>query len=77
MEHRSDLRRLVDLLLEKETVDGEAVYTLVGVPPPEAGTTAMARPEQADRSGDPPCRADTAGTGPVPVPPEGQATLSP
>jgi cell division protease FtsH len=33
-EHRSDLDRLVDLLIEKETVDGEEVYALLGRTPP-------------------------------------------
>jgi cell division protease FtsH len=42
--HRRELRRLVDLLLEKETVDGEDVYTLVGVPAPDAGSTPVTAP---------------------------------
>jgi cell division protease FtsH len=33
--HRSELTALTNLLLEKETVDGEEVYALVGVPMPE------------------------------------------
>jgi cell division protease FtsH len=33
--HRAELGQLVDLLLEKETVDGQAVYRLVGKPVPE------------------------------------------
>jgi cell division protease FtsH len=32
--HRADLRQLVELLLEQETVDGEAVYRIVGRPVP-------------------------------------------
>ncbi len=32
--HRAELRQLVELLLEKETVDGEAVYQIVGKPVP-------------------------------------------
>jgi cell division protease FtsH len=32
--HRDDLRRLADLLLDQETVDGAAVYRLVGRPAP-------------------------------------------
>jgi cell division protease FtsH len=35
-EHRSDLDRLVDLLLEREIVDGAEVYTLLGRTPPTA-----------------------------------------
>jgi cell division protease FtsH len=38
--HRSELEQLVGLLLEQETVDGSAVYRIVGKPVPEA------RPEQ-------------------------------
>src|ERR1039457_5511555 len=33
--HRTELTALTNLLLEKETVDGEEVYALVGVPMPE------------------------------------------
>jgi cell division protease FtsH len=33
--HRAELEQLVQLLLEKETVDGEAVYRIVGKPLPE------------------------------------------
>jgi cell division protease FtsH len=32
--HRPELDRLVELLIESETVDGEAVYRLLGLPPP-------------------------------------------
>ncbi len=32
--HRSELGQLVDLLLEQETVDGSAVYRIVGKPAP-------------------------------------------
>jgi cell division protease FtsH len=32
--HRGELARLVELLLDQETVDGEAVYRLVGRPVP-------------------------------------------
>jgi cell division protease FtsH len=34
-EHQEDLERLADLLVEKETVDGEEVYRLLGLPVPE------------------------------------------
>jgi cell division protease FtsH len=48
---QNELRRLADLLVEKETVDGNAVYTLLDVPPPEhqqEGTTlAPERPAPA------------------------------
>jgi cell division protease FtsH len=40
--HRPELEQLVDLLLEKETVDGSAVYRIVGKPVPEHTPTEMA-----------------------------------
>ncbi len=33
--HQDELRRVVDLLLEQETVDGAAVYRVLGMEPPE------------------------------------------
>jgi cell division protease FtsH len=49
--HQNELRQLADLLVEKETVDGDAVYRLLDVPPPEhqhEGTTlAPERPAPA------------------------------
>jgi cell division protease FtsH len=33
--HRAELMRMVDLLLEQETVDGDAVYQVLGMEPPE------------------------------------------
>jgi cell division protease FtsH len=33
--HRAELRSVVDLLLEQETVDGDAVYRVLGMEPPE------------------------------------------
>jgi cell division protease FtsH len=52
-EHRAELRTLVSLLLEQETVDGEAVYRVLGMTPPEhrqEGTVmAPARPAAASR----------------------------
>ena len=33
--HRAELGRVVDLLLEQETVDGDAVYRVLGMEPPE------------------------------------------
>jgi cell division protease FtsH len=35
--HRSELRQLVSLLMEQETVDGNAVYRVLGLPSPEHG----------------------------------------
>jgi cell division protease FtsH len=40
--HRSELEQLVDLLLEQETVDGSAVYRIVGRPTPEHKPEEMA-----------------------------------
>ena len=40
--HRDELGQLVDLLLEKETVDGEAVYQIAGMPVPEHRPEEMA-----------------------------------
>jgi cell division protease FtsH len=40
--HQPQLRQLVDLLLEHETVDGEAVYRIVGRPVPEHRPEEMA-----------------------------------
>jgi cell division protease FtsH len=74
--HRAELGQLVELLLEKETVDGEAVYRIVGKPPPghrpeELAIAPHARPRPraaaADGSGPAP-RADPRhrpGTGPT------------
>ena len=33
--HEAELRSVVDLLLERETVDGDAVYRVLGMEPPE------------------------------------------
>jgi cell division protease FtsH len=40
--HRPELEQLVDLLLEQETVDGSAVYRIVGKPVPERRPEEMA-----------------------------------
>jgi cell division protease FtsH len=49
--HQADLHSLVGLLLEQETVDGEAVYRILGMTPPEhrqdAAVIAPARPAAA------------------------------
>jgi cell division protease FtsH len=34
-DHRAELRRLMELLVEQETVDGAAVYQVLGMTPPE------------------------------------------
>ncbi|MER6630304.1 ATP-dependent zinc metalloprotease FtsH [Streptomyces sp. NPDC000987] len=68
-EHRSQLRRLADVLLVEETVDGSAVYRLLGTEPPSArpaGETIAPRrvsvtKEAAHRSGQEPA-------GPAPAP---------
>ena len=33
--HQSELKRLASLLVEKETLDGDAVYNVLGLPTPE------------------------------------------
>jgi cell division protease FtsH len=40
--HRPELKQLVDLLLEHETVDGSAVYRIIGTPVPEHRPEEMA-----------------------------------
>jgi cell division protease FtsH len=56
-EHRSDLDRLVDLLIEKETLDGEEVYALLGRTPPTAedaqGAQAVLHGAQPEPAGGP------------------------
>jgi cell division protease FtsH len=53
-QHQAELRALVDLLLERETVDGNEVYRVLGVAPPqrrqdEGAVMAPARPAAATR----------------------------
>jgi len=75
--HRSELGQLVGLLLERETVDGSAVYRIVGKPalghrPRELAIAPHAGPNCAAAAGDgsgPPLRADPQrwlATGPAP-----------
>jgi len=45
-EHRKDLDALVDLLLERENIDGSEVYRLLGLPDP-TGESADAEPSRA------------------------------
>ncbi len=45
--HRGELEQLVDLLLEQETVDGSAVYRIVGRPTPEHRAEEMAIAQHA------------------------------
>jgi cell division protease FtsH len=54
--HRKELTALTNLLLEKETVDGEEVYALVGVPMPE---------NRQDAHAIAPVRATTPATAPA------------
>jgi cell division protease FtsH len=48
--HRADLDRLVDLLLERETVDGAEVYALLGRTPPSDGVVVAPAVAHAARS---------------------------
>ena len=79
--HRPELDRLVKLLVDKETVDGAAVYRLISKPVPERRTdgqvmapdrAARTRVEDAPRPrpgpGSPGCRPPN---GPEPLPPPG------
>ena len=65
--HRAELHSLVDLLVEQETVDGSAVYRVLGMTPPEhrqEGTVmAPARPAVA---ASPAAVPAVGATGPVP-----------
>jgi cell division protease FtsH len=61
--HRTELTQLVELLLEKETVDGEAVYRIVGKPvpghrPQELAIAPHARSTATGNGSDPALRAD-------------------
>ena len=49
--HRAELDRLAELLQEHETVDGAAVYELVGKPVPEHGPDAMVAPHRSAAGG--------------------------
>jgi cell division protease FtsH len=61
--HRAELGQLVQLLLDKETVDGEAVYQIVGKPPPGHRPQELAiAPHARSR----PKAAATDGSGPAP-----------
>ena len=44
--HQAELRQLVGLLLEQETVDGDAVYAVLGLPVPEHRPDGTALPPQ-------------------------------
>jgi cell division protease FtsH len=44
--HREELGRLVDLLLETETVNGAAVYELLGLPTPQRGVEQTVAPRR-------------------------------
>jgi cell division protease FtsH len=57
--HRSELEQLVNLLLEHETVDGQAVYRIVGKPVPERRPEEMAiAPHTGASRASPPPPAD-------------------
>ena len=49
--HRGQLRQLVELLLEQETVDGAAVYAIAGRPPPAEGRGDTVAPRRAAAAG--------------------------
>ena len=63
--HRSELDALVDLLMEKETVDGSDVYRLTGQPDKSASTSPAAPPAVlAPHPADDVTSADGSATGP-------------
>ncbi|HEV2377019.1 MAG TPA: ATP-dependent zinc metalloprotease FtsH [Streptosporangiaceae bacterium] len=63
--HRSELQQLADLLIDKETVDGETVYRLLGLPVPEHGRDTTMAPH---RRAPAPARSEQ----PAPVRAQGQ-----
>jgi cell division protease FtsH len=74
--HQDDLVRLADLLVDKETVDGEEVYRLLGLPVPEhvpagreiaPGRAAAASPVPAPMPGSPVHNSSVAGPQADPV----------
>ena len=70
--HRPELEQLVDLLVEQETVDGSAVYRIVGKPVPghRPAELAIAPHTKAAAAAVPP----DGSSGPVPVDPHRPAT---
>jgi cell division protease FtsH len=74
-QHQAELHSLVDLLLERETVDGNEVYRVLGMEPPErrqdeGAVMAPVRPTAASRVAVAPrdgaARAATPASGPAP-----------
>ncbi len=59
--HPAELHSLVDLLLEHETVDGDAVYRVLGMVPPEHRPDAVVMAPQYARGGRQPGRGPGAG----------------
>ena len=49
--HQAELRKLADLLQEHETVDGDVVYRLAGVPAPQQGPDTTVAPRRAAAAG--------------------------
>jgi cell division protease FtsH len=66
--HRAELHSLVDLLLEQETVDGSAVYRVLGMTPPEHRQDGMVMAPARPAIAASPAAVPAAGAG-GPVPP--------
>ena len=65
--HRAELHSLVDLLLEQETVDGSAVYRVLGMTPPEHRQDGMVMAPARPAIAASPAAVPAAGaSGPVP-----------
>jgi cell division protease FtsH len=78
--HRAELGSVVDLLLEQETVDGDAVYRVLGMEPPEhRREPAVLTPPQPVPAASPAAMPAAGAKGiapsgrPGPVPPDGAA----
>ena len=57
--HQAELRKLADLLQEHETVDGDTVYRLAGVPAPKQGPDTTVAPRRTAPAGSPAARGVT------------------
>ena len=61
--HRAELLKIVDLLLEKETIDGSEVYRIAGIPEPTAVGLGIGTTLAPDRPGGPPLPHGRAAAG--------------
>ena len=61
--HQAELRKLAALLQEHETVDGDTVYRLVGMPVPKQGSDTTVAPRRAAAASRSVSRGSTSGGG--------------